>query len=426
MKLKLQSMFLSIKALDAQPLPPFAVLTGRNGVGKTQLLEAIQKGSVSSLKDRTVERYDTHSFRPPSSETASWSGSIAASSAAQLYFQGTGPQPPAETASKIYEEAVESFGLAVDDQSSRAFATHLKTAMDKTQVRILTSPLRGVSGDPQIDDAIEFYTSALADRVISRLRQHPTKKGQQPDNRSQVIVTLAVRLACKLAHELNQADFLRAAHHEGKTIANTVSEAFARYKVDQYSWAHSQSEVPGRGDAASLLRAYRENHKPPWETLREILSHMREEVGEELFNFEFTDPEDDRLTHATHQQYSFRTVMTNRTTGDTYDLHTLSSGESILMCLCLIWFDQELGRKRPDLLLLDELDALLHPSMVSALIACLRRLFVANGTRVLMATHCASTVAALNNDEIFATRGRRPSRRPTLNLSEILTADASS
>ena len=215
------------------------------------------------------------------------------------------------------------------------------------------------------------------------------------------MATLAISLAGKLAHELDQSDFLRAAHHEGKTIANTLSEAFTRYKVDQYSWAHSESEIAGRGDVATLIKEYRASHKPPWETLGEILGYMRKEVGDDLFNFEFSDPEHDQLNHATHTQYSFRTKMVNRATGDSYDLHTLSSGESILMCLCLIWFDQELGRRRPDLILLDELDALLHPSMVSALVACLKRLFVANGTRVVMATHCASTVAALADDEIF-------------------------
>ena len=402
MQLELVSPFLSIKRLTAASLPPFAVLIGRNGVGKSQLLEAIRTRNVSFDEEAVIGKYDIDTFRAPSSEGASWDGSVSASIAAQMYFHSSWPESPVQIASTVYKETTNKFGLADDGNSRAQFAMHLKRTMDDSKVRILVSPLRGLSGDARIDDAVEFYTDALAKRVISRLRVQKTKnKRQRPDNHDQVMTTLAIKLGGKLAHELDQADFLRAAHHEGKTIANTLSDAFTRYKVDQYSWAHSESEIPSRGDVATLMQAYRAKHKPPWETLREILSYMRAEVGDDLFNFEFSDPEHDQLNHATHTQYSFRTKMTNRSMGDSYDLKTLSSGESILMCLCLIWFDQELGRGRPDLLLLDELDALLHPSMVSALVACLKRLFVANGTRVVMATHCASTVATLDDDEIF-------------------------
>ena len=60
----------------------------------------------------------------------------------------------------------------------------------------------------------------------------------------------------------------------------------------------------------------------------------------------------------------------------------LSSGETILMALCMAWFNQSMGRKRPELLPLDELDAMLHPSMVGALVSCLKDLFVRQGTKV--------------------------------------------
>ena len=408
MQLTFKSRHLSIEGLEAPPIPPFAVLIGRNGVGKTQLLDAISNGHVSTSEKCNIEKYDIDSFRVPSSEAASWGSSVAASTITQSYFHGPVPKTPVDIAATIYRETAKSYGLTDDSDSRHEFATHLKNAMDASQIRILTSSVRGISGDSQIDDAIEFYTDAVAKRIIGPWRRAQPGKRKQSDNRPHILVTLAIRLTGKLAHELDQSDFIRAAHHEGKTIANSLSEAFTTYKVDQYSWAHSESETQGRGDVATLMQAYRENHKPPWETLREILSHMREEVGgDELFNFEFSNPEHDRLNHATHQQYSFRSNMTNLSTGASYDLRTLSSGETILMCVCLIWFNQELGRRRPDLLLLDELDALLHPSMVSALVACLRRLFVANGTRVLMATHSASTVAALNDGEIFCLTRRR-------------------
>ena len=121
----------------------------------------------------------------------------------------------------------------------------------------------------------------------------------------------------------------------------------------------------------------------------------------ELFNFEFSDPEEDTLTYTDHNQYSFETRFTNRTTGDSYSVKELSSGEKILLCLCLSAFNRDMGRRQPGLLLLDELDAVLHPSMISALIAGLKDQFVGNGTRVIMATHSVTTVSLLNEGEIF-------------------------
>ena len=60
-----------------------------------------------------------------------------------------------------------------------------------------------------------------------------------------------------------------------------------------------------------------------------------------------------------------------------------------------------MGRRQPKLLLLDELDAVLHPSMISALIFGLKDQFVSNGTRVVMATHSVTTVSMLEEGEVF-------------------------
>jgi hypothetical protein len=129
---------------------------------------------------------------------------------------------------------------------------------------------------------------------------------------------------------------------------------------------------------------------------------MRDAAGNDgLFDFEFSDPGDHHLHMGNYEQFSFQAEMTNRTTGARYELNSLSSGEKILMALCLSSFNQYLGRRRPRLLLLDELDAVLHPSMVSALIATLKSSFVEHGTKVIMTSHSPMTVAALDENDIY-------------------------
>lgn len=104
---------------------------------------------------------------------------------------------------------------------------------------------------------------------------------------------------------------------------------------------------------------------------------------------------------STYRDFSFTTQMTNMTTGAHYEPDSLSSGERILMALCLASFNQRLGRRRPRLLLLDELDAVLHPSKISALVSVVKSLFVNQQCCVLMSTHSPMTVAALTGVDVF-------------------------
>ena len=157
--------------------------------------------------------------------------------------------------------------------------------------------------------------------------------------------------------------------------------------------------IPGASATTEVVAEYQERNPPPWVTLREVMATMRYAAGEEgLFDFDFSDPSSIRLDMDNYQEFSFQTKMTNRTSGARYEPKSLSSGEKILMALCLASFNQLLGRRRPKLVLIDELDALLHPSMVTTLIAALKSLFVDHGTRVIMATHSPMTVAALTRE----------------------------
>ena len=158
----------------------------------------------------------------------------------------------------------------------------------------------------------------------------------------------------------------------------------------------------GRGTFRDLLDEYRHEHTPPWVLLERSLDRLREASDDpQLFNFGFSNPENDKISFATHRQYSFSTVFRNRATGASYPIGSLSSGETILMSLCMATFNQTMGQRRPELLLFDELDAVLHPSMIAALIAGLKHEFVDNGTQVIMATHSITTVSALEDGEIY-------------------------
>ncbi len=72
MKIKLRQPHQSIRTLTTEDLPDFAVLFGRNGAGKTQLLHALRQGAAVipgvSLED--IELHDMVSFGPPNAGPA--------------------------------------------------------------------------------------------------------------------------------------------------------------------------------------------------------------------------------------------------------------------------------------------------------------------------------------------------------------------
>ena len=403
MKIGLRKSYKSIATLTTDEIPDFAVLIGRNGAGKTQLLDALSGGAttIPDIRVDEIEKYDMVSFHPPNSSRAIRHANQFAQDTADSYLLSPhGVQPPIETTAVIFEQFAREIERESGVQARDDFERDLRNEIQRLEHFSVFAA----------DDQSSPYKKSLNELVLAPLNRANTTRQRRTssvqfnnsfNDNPAALLSGAMKLTGKLPHELTRGDIMRASHSEGDTMSNSISEVFADYKVDQFIWAHKRIEKEHvRYD--QLMAEYRTKNPPPWETLRAILSDMRDATGADgLFNFDFSDPGDFDLRVENYEQFSFTAVMTNRTTGAQYDLDSLSSGEKILMALCLVSFNQYLGRRRPKLLLLDELDAVLHPSMVTALVALLKDLFVSQGTKVLMASHSPMTVAALDEADVF-------------------------
>ena len=403
MKIELNRPYKSIVALKTEDLPDFTVLIGRNGAGKTQLLEALKEGlaAISGIGVHEIELYDMGSFRPPNAGAANRHANQFAQSTSDAYLMSPpGRRPPIETAAAIFDQFAGDIerdsGVKARDDFERNLRDEIQQVPD---FAVFTARERGTPYKERL------YEQVLAPRIpetTGRQRSQPSNQSNNSFNGNQAaLLSAAMKLTGKLPHELTHDDIMRASHYEGNTLANSVSAVFAAYRVDQFIWAHKRIETE-RVDFAELINEYRTMYPPPWETLREILSAMRDAAGDDgLFNFDFSDPDGYELNIGNYERFSFKAEMTNLTTGAQYEPDSLSSGEKVLMALCLASFNQYVGRRRPKLLLLDELDAVLHPSMVAALVRTLKTLFVRQGTKVVMTSHSAMTVVALDEADIF-------------------------
>ena len=390
--------YLSIDNLQETELAEFTVLIGRNGVGKTQLLQAIDQGkvAVAGVPSSEITLYDLDSFRPEDSKSVTWEQCTSASLEADRYLR-SGDPAPAVAAKQILDDVAEEFSI-LDEYKRRKFEDELRAG-----INVLLGG--GEFSRSEFSDALRAYNERIQ-IVIAKGRR---TRRNQAENRLAGLIPTAMMLSRKLPHEVGREDILRSAVRGSDIIQNSLNHIFTAYKVDQFVWAHTEGER-GHESFQVLMSRYMEMIRPPWVSLREKLDQMRDAAGNpELFNFEFSDPGEEDISFVNHSRYSFATRLTNRTTGRSYSTKNLSSGEKILMTLCLASFNWSMGCRMPKLVLLDEIDAMLHPSMVSVLVDSLKTLFVANGTEIIVATQSVTTAAVLDDGEIY--RLSRPNRQ---------------
>lgn len=127
----------------------------------------------------------------------------------------------------------------------------------------------------------------------------------------------------------------------------------------------------------------------PWELINEIFeqSHL---------NYYVTSPEND------HPETPFTLKLKNKLNNATIDFNDLSSGEKVLMSLALALYNSKNDLEFPKILLMDEPDASLHPSMAKQFLNVIENVFVKDkGVKVIMTTHSPSTVALAPEEALF-------------------------
>ena len=93
----------------------------------------------------------------------------------------------------------------------------------------------------------------------------------------------------------------------------------------------------------------------------------------------------------------------SNSSGAEFEATHISDGERVLLTIALsVLAAEESNLIIPKVLLLDEVDATLHPSMIQNLLDLLRNAFVEkNNMHVILTTHSPTTVALANDDELY-------------------------
>jgi ABC-type branched-subunit amino acid transport system ATPase component len=390
-ELTLAKPFHSIRQLPGSvSLPSFTLITGLNGAGKSHLLSGIMAGHITAFSDG-------HSLNVQTDiKHATW---------AELAPQDNGPfsestidQERHQLATAIVQQA-QQFRDALLQQAIAGGMTGAPT----TDVRLLLALppegyaplLNGSVGSPPLHQQLHANATAWNAKLV---------QNHAPDAAKKALCRMAETRAGLPLIALEVKDFANAAVANWGTseiFQHQFGRAFSQYRALERTNRSLQFDQLQKKPADGVMTdgEFRGQHgEPPWD----FVNTAMQDAG---LDFVINAP--DR-----HAPGMFEPHLTKRSTGAEIKFSALSSGEKVLMSLALSLYyaaDKRTLASYPKLLLLDEIDAPLHPSMSAHLIRIIEKTLVGrHGIHVIATTHSPATVALGPETAIHVMDATRP------------------
>lgn len=404
MTIELLDEYKSLYPFRSEELNVLTIITGKNGSGKSQLLELIGKKANNEV---TVS-----AFRltiKPERKKVQYEGLIKANSAPFNF----------DSWKAIIQHKLNEFNrLGV---AGKELLTYFRlNPMDTSNPNNFYSP----------DEAYKVLLS----KVWSEIHGGPVMAITQiqPFLQNQIFNQTVftsidkhrkfIREVCertrKKESELVQADFYSIPVHESLIdnddfFNSQIELIFYNYakRRDENARAYFEKREYGDENNAVSDEEFIKQHCPPWKLMNDILERHN-------IDFEFLPIERKFEREA---PLDFR--MVKKSLGKAIDFNNLSSGEKVIIGLILKLFTGEYYGSElsfPDLLILDEPDAPLHPEMSKLLIEVLEGSFVkCYRINVLFTTHSPSTIALAPEYSIYQLQNG-----PTTKLTKISKDEA--
>jgi predicted ATP-binding protein involved in virulence len=387
MRLKFKYAKYSIKDFPDTDLPVFTVLTGINGAGKTHFLKSIKEGGITAdnlLKD-DILLFDPESFRMVENSSQEHDEQLS------IDWQIFNGNVPSNTNTVLYKHK----------HISTDWILAAKEIFNDIFDNDLANHYNFWPPDTNNPDKYEKYIE-YQDRIESEIFEHPNFNGFPTS------IFDVFRKRRRAIHTIEEEDFrlsLNYANSSRELLKTSISSVFSNYKIEQFLWAHRKFDEGTSQNVVELKKEFSRTRTPPWTLLNEILDEIHL-AGEELsvFNFMLTDPSEETLSLTNYRGYRFAPILIDKRSKQPRPFSDLSSGEQILLALAISIFQTATSFKLPSLILLDEIDGSLHPSMSKVLLSTLQKVFVDRNVPVILASHSPSTVAQAPKHSIYVVR----------------------
>ncbi len=417
MKIKIEGKYKSLSTFESEELADFTVITGKNGSGKSQLIELIK------LKQENKKSSDYNLEITPNFSRLQLEG------IKRGKFNIIG-NDTIKSSVKLYLE------------NYRSLKTHTKEIIDNIiKKNISSEKLKNENfshtlkkiGYTNIDEIVnkvyseEFKGNIFRNKFI----------GNQKENINEIklkdisnIFTfgryneiLFYKEICNYTKksflDLKTEDFyntpISSIYIDNLDMFNssieTIFYCYIRNRELNYYNFFKKSKNNIKNNSISDSE-YLRKHVAPWDLINEIFK-------ENKINFKFNSIELSEFS----RDISISSELIKLPTKDRIYFEDLSSGEKTIISLVLKLFASNFYQENlrlPELIILDEPDAHLHPEMSKLLIDVLVNTFVNKlGIKVIITTHSPSTVALAPEESIYQLKNE-----PSSSLKKISKDDA--
>lgn len=375
MRLRYESEYLSITPFAPIDLTPFTVLTGLNGAGKTHLLQAIKSGHVcvEGITPDQIIAFDHTQF-------------------------GLDDEPVVSSRS-LQEERKEIYDAIREHLAGRNFIALIREVVEVLAAIAYKKDVGFydlTAEDLQQEGMAEFYPvyhsyTVHVFEVICQLEQdaYTTLRGA-------ALLRLCREIKKPLEllsrEELDQW-YAPRAYKNGFLIhqlGRVFSDYWEKWELNLYRRFRNErfKETHFTYAEEEFVQEFGEK---PWLVVNRIISRFGS------LHYRVNNPEGLERGH----DYQLKLLSTHDEKL-AIDFSQLSTGERTLMALVSAMYKARVDRQFPRLLLLDEIDAFLHPGMARNLLDVLAGEFVQHkGLNVILATHSPSTVSQAPEGSVF-------------------------
>jgi energy-coupling factor transporter ATP-binding protein EcfA2 len=353
--IKLNKKYKSLNIPCDFELPAFCVLTGKNGSGKTHLLEAM---SVKGISQVSIDGRITENVR-------------------YIGFNGLNP-----SIQEICDPAT--------------ISQYIKNVWNNFNNARKTAANRSIGS---VDDILRHLGDENMKKLILKSITD-SKKTFNELSEDDIADSFDISF-------MGQNDFFTA------QFALIFKNYHKRQEENNINWYYKE-----KGHLSSKIIYTNEEFigkfgEPPWDFVNKILEKTN-------IPYEVNNPIGDRLDS------SFIFKLRDRIHGFEISSADLSTGEKVLMSLALAIYNSKGDSGKPDILLIDEPDAGLHPSMSKMMVSVLKENIVEqNKIPTVITTHSPTTVISCEGVAIYQlVRGKSiPVKTPIQQAVEILSSD---
>lgn len=234
------------------------------------------------------------------------------------------------------------------------------------------------------------------------------------------IIETVLKESNKNIRELTETDFMEYysfIEPEGNLFSSQFSHVFKNYHIkhtenmlNRFYIEHGHTDVGTPLSDQEFIEKY---STPPWDFINQVFRDT--EIPYKVNNPMGTKIESD---------YVFKLIDIN----DKFEinLNDISTGEKVLMCLALAVYNTILNQSKPELLLLDEPDAPLHPSMSKKFLSIISKNIVQESNiPTIITTHSPTTIITANSASIYeiSKEDKTPKLISQQRAIEILSTD---